>query len=42
MNGFDAAAAIRALPGCEAVPIIAASASTADLARAEADPRPSP
>ena len=31
-------AAIRALPGLEAVPIIAASASSADLARAEADP----
>ena len=38
MNGFDAAAAIRRLPGLEAVPIIAASASSADLARAESDP----
>jgi signal transduction histidine kinase/DNA-binding response OmpR family regulator len=38
MNGFDAAAAIRSLAGLEAVPIIAASASSADLARAEADP----
>jgi len=39
MNGFDAAAAIRGLPGQEAVPIVAASASSADLARAEADPQ---
>ena len=38
MNGLDAAAAIRALPGLDTVPIIAASASSADLARAEADP----
>jgi two-component system, NarL family, sensor histidine kinase EvgS len=38
MNGFDAAAAIRRLPGQEAVPIVAASASSADLARAQADP----
>jgi two-component system sensor histidine kinase EvgS len=38
VNGFDAAAAIRGVTGLEAVPIIAASASSADLARAEADP----
>jgi signal transduction histidine kinase/CheY-like chemotaxis protein len=38
MNGFDAAAAIRRLPGLGSVPIVAASASSADLARAEADP----
>jgi CheY-like chemotaxis protein len=38
MNGFDAAAAIRDVAGLEAVPVIAASASSADLARAEADP----
>jgi len=38
MNGFDAAAAIRALPGMQGVSLVAASASTADLARAEADP----
>jgi CheY-like chemotaxis protein len=37
MNGFDAAAAIRRLPGLGTVPIVAASASSADLARAEAD-----
>ncbi len=38
MNGFDAAAAIRRVPGLARVPLVAASASTADLARAEADP----
>jgi signal transduction histidine kinase/DNA-binding response OmpR family regulator len=38
MNGFDSAGAIRRLAGLEAVPIIAASASSADLERAEADP----
>jgi len=38
MNGFDSAAAIRRLSGLEKVAIVAASASSADLARAEADP----
>ena len=38
MNGFEAAAAIRTTPGLEAVPLVAASASTADLERAQADP----
>jgi DNA-binding response OmpR family regulator len=38
MDGFDAAAAIRELPGLESVPVLAASASSADLARARADP----
>jgi CheY-like chemotaxis protein len=37
MDGFDAAAAIRELPGLESVPVLAASASSADLARARAD-----
>jgi signal transduction histidine kinase/DNA-binding response OmpR family regulator len=37
VNGFDAAAAIRRVPGLETVPIVGASASSADLARAEAD-----
>jgi two-component system sensor histidine kinase EvgS len=37
-NGFEAAATIRRVPGLETVPIVAASASSADLARAEADP----
>ncbi|MSQ59261.1 MAG: transporter substrate-binding domain-containing protein [Betaproteobacteria bacterium] len=36
-NGFEAAAAIRALPSVASTPIIAASASTADLARAQDD-----
>ena len=39
MNGFDAAAAIRALPGMQGVSLVAASASSADLARAQADPQ---
>jgi signal transduction histidine kinase/DNA-binding NarL/FixJ family response regulator len=39
MNGFDAAAAIRALPGLQGVPLIAASASIVDLERAQSDPR---
>jgi signal transduction histidine kinase/DNA-binding response OmpR family regulator len=38
VNGFDAARAIRALPGLETVPLVAASASTADLERAQVDP----
>jgi DNA-binding response OmpR family regulator len=38
MDGFAAAAAIRELPGLERVPVVAASASSADLARARADP----
>jgi CheY-like chemotaxis protein len=37
MDGFEAAAAIRRLPGLENVPVVAASASTADLTRARAD-----
>jgi CheY-like chemotaxis protein len=37
MDGFDAAAAIRQRPGLESVPVVAASASSADLARARAD-----
>jgi CheY-like chemotaxis protein len=36
-NGFDAAHAIRRSPGLQTVSIIAASASSADLERAEAD-----
>jgi signal transduction histidine kinase/DNA-binding response OmpR family regulator len=39
MDGFEAAAAIRRLPGLESVPMVAASASTADLTRARADPQ---
>ena len=38
MNGFEAARAIRQSPGLETVPLVAASASTADLEHAEADP----
>ena len=38
MNGFEAARAIRPTPGLETVPMVAASASTADLEHAEADP----
>jgi DNA-binding response OmpR family regulator len=37
MDGFEAAAAMRRLPGLENVPVVAASASTADLTRARAD-----
>jgi signal transduction histidine kinase/DNA-binding response OmpR family regulator len=37
MDGFEAAAAIRRLPGLESVPVVAASASTADLTRARAE-----
>ena len=38
MNGFEAARAIHQLPGLQTVPVAAASASSADLERAEADP----
>jgi signal transduction histidine kinase/DNA-binding response OmpR family regulator len=38
MTGFDAARAIRESAGLESVPLVAASASTAELERAEADP----
>jgi len=38
MDGMEAARAIRSSPGMENVFIVAASASSADLARAEADP----
>ena len=38
VNGFGAAEQIRALPGLAGVPVIAASASSADLERAQADP----
>jgi signal transduction histidine kinase/DNA-binding response OmpR family regulator len=38
MNGFEAARAIRSLPGFETVPLMAASASTADLEHAEGHP----
>ncbi len=38
MSGFEAARAIRSSPGLETVPLMAASASTADLEHAEADP----
>jgi CheY-like chemotaxis protein len=38
LNGFGAAVQIRALPGQQGMPIIAASASSADLERAQADP----
>jgi signal transduction histidine kinase/DNA-binding response OmpR family regulator len=38
VNGFGAAAQIRALAGMERTPVIAASASGADLERAQADP----
>jgi signal transduction histidine kinase/CheY-like chemotaxis protein len=37
MDGFEAAHTIRQTPGLETVPLIAASASTADLEHAEAD-----
>ena len=37
-NGFQAAHIIRSSPGLEGVPLMAASASTADLEHAEADP----
>jgi CheY-like chemotaxis protein len=37
MNGFEAARAIRQSPGLQSVPVVAASASGADLERAEAD-----
>jgi CheY-like chemotaxis protein len=39
VNGFDAAYAVRASADRSPVPVVAASASTADLARAEADPQ---
>lgn len=38
MSGFDAARAIHQLPGLQSVPVVAASASSADLESAEADP----
>jgi CheY-like chemotaxis protein len=38
MTGFEAARAIRQLAGLETVPVMAASASSADLEQAEADP----
>jgi signal transduction histidine kinase/DNA-binding NarL/FixJ family response regulator len=38
LNGFEAAARIRALEGRHGIPVIAASASSADLERAQADP----
>ena len=38
MDGFEAARAIRSEPGLRTVPLVAASASTSDLERAEADP----
>jgi len=37
-SGFEAARIIRSTPGLETVPLLAASASTADLEHAEADP----
>ena len=37
-SGFEAARIIRSMPGLETVPLMAASASTADLEHAEADP----
>ncbi len=37
-SGFEAARIIRSTPGLETVPLMAASASTADLEHAEADP----
>jgi CheY-like chemotaxis protein len=37
VNGFEAARAIHGVPGLQAVPIVAASASSADLERAESD-----
>ena len=37
MNGFEAARAIRRSPGLDRVPVVAASASSADLEHAEAD-----
>jgi len=39
MDGFEAARTIHSLPGLETVPLMAASASTADLEHAEADPQ---
>ncbi len=39
MNGFEAARAIHQSPGLQTVPVVAASASSADLERAEADPQ---
>lgn len=39
MNGFEAARAIRQSPGLQNVPVVAASASSADLERAEATPQ---
>ena len=39
MDGFEAAHAIRRTPELETVPVMAASASTADLEQAEADSR---
>jgi len=39
MDGFEAARAIRRTPELETVPVMAASASTADLEQAEADSR---
>jgi signal transduction histidine kinase/FixJ family two-component response regulator len=38
MDGFEAAHTIRREPGLRRVPLVAASASTSDLERAEADP----
>lgn len=38
MDGFEAARAIHQLPGLRSVPVVAASASSADLERAEAGP----
>ena len=38
MDGFEAARTIRDEPGLRSVPLVAASASTSDLERAEADP----
>jgi signal transduction histidine kinase/DNA-binding NarL/FixJ family response regulator len=38
VNGFGAAEQLRALPGLQRLPVIAASASSADLERAQADP----
>jgi CheY-like chemotaxis protein len=37
-SGFEAARTIRSSPGLETIPLMAASASTADLEDAEADP----
>jgi CheY-like chemotaxis protein len=38
VNGFGAAEQMRTLPGLAGLPIVAASASSADLERAQADP----